>query len=507
MVASAEPKPANEPSLAELDATPTLARQTLIYAVSGVIGPAIAVFTLPIFARILTQAEYGILELATTLTTLALTVTDLGLVAAAQRSFFDHAEDDLDGRHRVLATAFATTSVLAIVVAVGLLVFRSEVSSWLFGSDQATVLAIVAVSLIPLNTFRFLSETMRVRFQAAHYLVMSVIATLVTSVLAVGAVVVLDLGVRGVLLASVVGSLVACSYGLWVVRQALIGRFSRPELRTMLAFGLPLVPATLAAWLLALVDRLLLAKLGDLDEVGKFAIAARLTLLMLLAVNAFMLAVGPFLYSLHARDALLEKAARGRLLTYFTFILSLGALVVTLFAHEALTVIAPSFLDAEWAVGPLAFGVVAYGVATLLTTGFALARRTAYAAGLSVIAAVVNVGLNVALIPPFGFVGASFATGSGYVVLAATYYFVSQRVYPTPYEPRRVVTIFAAAAALAAVGFVPVDSEPLAVVLKLAAVGAFFALLSVTHAMTRGEWLELRRFVIGMVAPRATTPT
>jgi hypothetical protein len=36
--------------------------------VSAVIGPAIAILTLPVFARVFTQAEYGVLELGTTLT-------------------------------------------------------------------------------------------------------------------------------------------------------------------------------------------------------------------------------------------------------------------------------------------------------------------------------------------------------------------------------------------------------------------------------------------------------
>ncbi len=102
MAAGAPAIPAEpEPSLlAGLNATRRLARQTLTYAVSGVIGPAIAVLTLPVFARVFTQAEYGVLELGTTLTTLALTVTDLGLLAAAQRSFFDYGRDAQDERHR-----------------------------------------------------------------------------------------------------------------------------------------------------------------------------------------------------------------------------------------------------------------------------------------------------------------------------------------------------------------------------------------------------------------------
>jgi O-antigen/teichoic acid export membrane protein len=363
------------------------------------------------------------------------------------------------------------------------------------------VLVIIAVSLVPANTYRFLNESMRLRFQAAHYLVTAATATILTSTLAVAFVTALDLGVEGVFLAGVVGNLIACAYAFWVVRDAVVGRFSRKDLRTMLAFGLPLVPAALVAWLLALVDRVLLAKLGDLDEVGKFAIASRLTLLLLLAVNGFMLAVGPFLYSLYSQDQPLEKAARGRMLTYFAFILSLGALLVTVFAHPILSVLAPAFADSEWAVGPLAFGAVAYGLATLLTVGFSLARRTLHLATLSLVAAATNVALNISLIPPFGFIGAAFATASGYVVLAFAYYVAGQRIYPTPYEPRRVLIIYASAVAFAAVGLIPAGSDAAALALKLGVIVAFVVVLVVTRTMTRGEWTELGRFVVGMAAP------
>jgi O-antigen/teichoic acid export membrane protein len=67
-----------------------------------------------------------VLELGMTLTTLALTVTDLGLVAAAQRSFFDYGADAQDERRRVLTTAFATTSLLTLLIASALLLSRES---------------------------------------------------------------------------------------------------------------------------------------------------------------------------------------------------------------------------------------------------------------------------------------------------------------------------------------------------------------------------------------------
>jgi O-antigen/teichoic acid export membrane protein len=492
--------PEEQPSLAQLDATPTLARQTMTYAVSGMIAPALAVVTLPVFARVFSPSEYGVLELGTTMTVLVLTLTDIGLVAAAQRSFYDYSTNDATARRRVLWTALTTTTIVAAVVTVVVVALRGSLSSWLFGSrSDATVIALIAASILPLNTVRFLSETMRLRFQAKQYLVTTVVAAVLTSGLAVGAVLVLDVGVEAVFAATAIGGAAASAYGIFVVRDTLAGGFSREELRTMLAYGLPLIAGTTSAWALALVDRIILNDLRSLDDVGQYAIANRLAALITLGMTAFLLAAGPFLFSVYSENASLEKAVRARMLTYLTFILSLGALAITLFARELIDVLAPRFSQAYEAVGPLAFGAVGYGIAALLTTGVALARRTGYLAALSLFSAALNIGLNFALIPPFGFVGSAFATTAGYGLLATSYYWAGQRVYPTPYEPRKVALTLALAGALAVFGVVPLGPQPVALAVKLASLVAFVVAIRVTGVMTPPEFAELRKFVVGMI--------
>ncbi len=47
-------------------------------------------------------------------------------------------------------------------------------------------------------------------------------------------------------------------------------------------------------------------------------IATRLTILITIGVNAFMLAASPCLFALYSDDPVVEKAARGRMLTCFT---------------------------------------------------------------------------------------------------------------------------------------------------------------------------------------------
>ena len=56
-----------------------LARQTLAYGLTGLIVPIVGIVTLPIFARVFTRGQYGLIELGTATMTVTLTITDAGL--------------------------------------------------------------------------------------------------------------------------------------------------------------------------------------------------------------------------------------------------------------------------------------------------------------------------------------------------------------------------------------------------------------------------------------------
>jgi O-antigen/teichoic acid export membrane protein len=477
-----------------------LARQTLAYGLTGLISPIAGLITLPIFARVFSHEQYGIIELGTAISAVAITLSDAGFSAATLRSFYDYGDDEEEQRRAVLTTGFASTTFLGFLVGVLMIVFRKQLSQWLFGSTaEETLLVVMAGSLLVTNIWRMVSEVMRVRLMAFRYLATAAIAAAVTTAIGVTGVVVLGWRVTGVFLAALIGNSVAAVYGLSSTWRSFLGRYSRYELGRMLRYGLPFVPAALAAWMLALVDRIILTHLGSLSQVGQYAIANRFSNLLMIGMGAFLFALTPYLFSLYAQDPELEKAARARVLTYLTFVLTLGGLALTLFAKELIQVLAPSFNESYKAVGPLVFGMVAFGLSTVLATGMALARTTLRGAFLVIGAAAINIGLNFALIPSYGIVGAGIATAVGYGLLSTSYYLVSQHVYHTQYESRKVLMILALATALGAFGVIPLGPAAVAVPLKLVVLIVFVAGVRVTGAITRVEFAELRKFVQAMI--------
>jgi O-antigen/teichoic acid export membrane protein len=471
-----------------------LGRQTFVYGLSATAIQAVGLITLPVFARVFTPAEYGAVEIAAVGLSAAVLVADLGLASASQRSFFDYTDAQAHERRRVLATAMATALAASVTIGALLVAFREPVADWLFDGQLYTTLVVLVGVAIPLSIVAALARgVMRLHFRPGQYAVSATLAAVISGGLGVGLVLWTDVGIEAVLIGAVAGNAASALFGLAVTAGEFRAPVSRSELRTMLAYGLPLIPAAAALWGLSFLDRVMLSRLGNLSDVGEYAVAARFSMVLMLTVSAFGLAFSPFVLSLWSEDAETEKLIRARALTYLTIVLAGLSLLLALFARELTSIVAPAFDNAYEVVGILCFGVTLFGISSVTMTGIMLVRRTRLFAIYSAAAVVLNLVACVVLIPPFGSTGAALATAIGYGLLAVGYYAHAQRLYPTPYEPRKALTVLAAAAVVMPLGLLPLG--PASVALKLGGVAFFLAALAVLHVFDPAERDELRETV------------
>jgi O-antigen/teichoic acid export membrane protein len=465
----------------------TLGKQTLVYGLSSAAPQIVGLLTLPIIARVLTTSDYGVLEIAIVSVGLIGIGADLGLSSASQRSFFDYTSAQELERRAVLTTALVTVMTLACVLAALAFALREPIAEVLFGtSAEAAVVTWMAVLLVATQLSVFAREVLRLHFWASAYLVSSIVAAVVGGVISVVGVALLDGGPEAMLAGAVLGAAGGGAYGMIRARGRYIGRFSRPELRRMLSYGIPLVPTALSVWALTFVDRLLLEHLGSLSDVGEYAMANRLASILLLVVIAFGIAFSPFALDLRTREPGRERAVRARALTALVTVLALIGTALSVFAREALAVLAPSFGDAANTVGLLCLGTLLYGIASVVMLEISIARRTRVFAVYSTIGALVNVALNLVLIPPLGTVGAGIATVAAFLVLSVGYWWHAQRIASTPYETLLVIELIVAAAVVGALGLLPLGF--VYALVKVAGMAAFVAWLAVRGLLSLGPF-------------------
>jgi O-antigen/teichoic acid export membrane protein len=467
----------------------TLAKQTVVYGLSGAALQLFGLVTLPVFARAFTPAQFGVIEIGTVTYSLLAVLTDAGLRSASQRNYFEYKADQPRERGAVLLTALLASVTIGAAIGIVLALVSGPLADALFkGTGEASVLVVVAITLPVSAAVAFTRESMRLHFRAWHYLISAVLSGGVAAAVSLVEVLALGSGVIGLFIGTLAGNAAAGLYGLVVARRSFGRGASRVELRSMLAYGLPLIIPGLSLWGLSFVDRYLLAGLSDLAQVGEYAVANRLAGVVLFIVTAFGTAFSPFIFSLYSEDREAETRVRARILNLLTLGLLAVSVAIGLYARELIMLIAPGFHSAYQSVGLLVLGTTDYGITTVVLFGISITRRTGWAAIYSTVAALLNVALNIALIPFSGQVGAAIATAAAFALLAVLYYRKSQQLYPTPYEPHRVIRAHLVAIPPLALGLIPLEPVALSIGVKAIAYVAFLVALRVTHAFSSEEF-------------------
>jgi O-antigen/teichoic acid export membrane protein len=466
----------------------TLARQTIVYGLSGAALQFIGLITLPVFSRVFTPAEYGVIELGNVFYSLLATLTDAGMASASQRNYFAYTDDEPRRRGTVMLTALLMSVAVGTVLAAILAAASGPLARGLFGSRGHGSLLVVVAATLPLGALaQFAREAMRLKFRAWHYMISAIVAAGVGAAVSLAEVLLLHSGVVGLFVGTLAGNAAAAIYGSVVARGSFGPGVSREELRSMLAYGLPLLLPGLATWGLAFVDRFLLVGLSSLQQVGEYAIANRLAGVVLFLIVAFGTAYSPFTLTVYSEDPEAERRLRARALNLLTVGLLAVSGALALFARELILVIAPDFHTAYQSVGLLAIGATEFGLTTIVMFGISITRATKWAAIYSGVSAVVNVVLNVVLIPFSGQVGSAIATAASFGLLAYLYYRKSQQLYPTPYEPHRVIRAHVVSAPLFALGLVVIHPLVLSIAVKACAFALFAIALRLTHSFDPQE--------------------
>ena len=463
-----------------------LGKHSAIYGLGGLVSRILAVLLLPLYTRYLSPSDYGKVETLIALTTVIGIVLRMGIHSAFFRFYFDSPEQD--HRRLVLRTSFWFTMAMATAGLIVGVALSSQISDLLFGTtDDAELVAAAFVGLWAGMNYEQLTSLFRVEERSTAFVAASLSNVLLTIGATLILVVALDMGPIGVIVGNFTGTLLVYAALVGYRREQLGLQFDRGLLREMNRFGTPLVPTALFLWVTNFSDRLFLVQLADVTEVGLYSVGVRIASAMVLLLTAFRLAWPAFAYSIEDEDE--ARRTYAYVLTYLVLVATWVATALALLSPWIVEAIAdPAFDESSRVVGPLAFAAVVFGAYIVVAIGVGRARRTQFNWVVTGVAAAVNIVLNLVLIPPYGMIGAAVATVAAYTTMFVGMAWWSQRIYPVPYQWRRVATAGGAGIALVAVGKLAGGGLPVAFLLALAYPLALFVL---------GFYLPAERKAIG----------
>jgi O-antigen/teichoic acid export membrane protein len=273
--------------------------------------------------------------------------------------------------------------------------------------------------------------------------------------------------------------------------RALLGRMAR--------FGLPTMPAELSIYSLNFIDRIILVRRASLAEAGLYALAVKFAQGMNVLARGFQLAWPPLAYSIADDDE--ARSAYALVFTWFAALCAFGVTGLWLFSRWIVRLLAaPEFFRAHEAIGLLSTGVALYALYLVQVVILGRTNRTELSFPATAAGTVLNIGLNLALVPSQGIVGAGIALVVSYLAILLITYVLTQRLFAVPYEWGRLAAVVLLTAALVGFAEAVVPTAGAAGFLLRAALWAAFPLaLLVGGFLKPGE----RRAMNTMLSPSA----
>ncbi|MEX2449086.1 MAG: oligosaccharide flippase family protein [Solirubrobacterales bacterium] len=468
-----------------------LATTGAAYTAASILSKLIAVALLPLYTRYLTPADYGAAEVLFAAVVAASIVIRFGVIEAVLRFYYKAGEDP----DRVVATSFAALFWLGSAAALIALPFAAPISEALLDRSEPGLVRIAIAGLWVLTLHEYLLTLFRLEERARAFFAVTIANVLAAIALTVVLVVGEDEGARGLLLGSYLSG-AAFVLGLIVVHHHRLSLLiDRALLRRMLRFGLPTMPAELSLYALNFVDRIIIVRMVGLAEAGLYALAVKFAQAVNVLVRGFQLAWPPLAYSIRDDDE--ARRAYAAVVTYFLAACAFVVVGIWLLARWiARALAAPEFFQSYEAVGLVSTAVTLYALYMVLLVILGRTGRTEFNFPATIAALVVNVALNLILVPPLGIVGAGIALVVSYLIVVALMYVFTQRLFPVPYEWGRLAKVILVSATLVALGELLLPTAGLLGLAGRAALWlAYPALLLATGFFSREErrWLSRLR--------------
>jgi len=420
-----------------LDTIKHLIKHSTIYGMGGVLNKFIGFFLLPIYTRLLTPADYGILSLLGVTSSLATIVAQLGLGTAIFREIIYEGSDEPSVESTTLYFLLGESALFFGV----LIAISPEVSTLIFGTtDWAYLLRLAFLSDWVGVVEVVFNARLRARAQSSLYSLLTVARFTVGILLNLYYIAVLRRGVEGLIVAALISdALFAALYFILLARD-LRRTFSLPILRRMLTFGIPLVPVGLSSLLLTMADRYFLKHFSTIAQVGLYSLGYNIGMILNLVEQAFQLAWPPHRFSIAKQPNAKHQFAR--ILTYYLLAYGFLAMVLSLLAKELLMIMTtPKFYPAATVVPLIALSYVFSGVRHMTNTGLAILNKNYYVPPIIVGSALLNLALNYLLIPHYGMIGAAWATILSYLAIVIIQTLVNLHFYYIRYEYERMAKL------------------------------------------------------------------
>ena len=396
-------------------------KATLSYTVCNVVQRCMSFITLPLFARILTEAENGKTHYFQSVEAIVTIFISLNL---AYGSFNRAMVKFEDRRDEYISSINGIVAILGSILLAIYLPFKDFFNGIL---KLPTILVIFMIAHI-IFSHAIACWQAKKRFEYNYKKIIAQMLTLIICAPILSFIFINVFEDRGV--GKVIGGILASVVlgGVIFVQSFIKGKkfFNKEFWKYALGFNIPLIPYYLSQVIFNQSDKIMIENMLGETEVGLYGTAYNLALILVFVLNAINNSYLPWLY-----DKLKNGGTKKnqKISTGIAGLMAVLLLFIIIVAPEVIYIMAGKrYAGAVWVVPPVAMSLLFQFLTQLfVNVEFYYEEKKGLVFG-TIFAALANIGLNYLLIPVYGYVAAAYTTLISYIIFAVMNFLSYKRI-------------------------------------------------------------------------------
>lgn len=397
-----------EKDMSNNQASKRLAKGTLVYMIGNMSSKILQMLILPIITAALATSEYGYYDLVVTTINLITPVVTVQIIEGMFRFLFN-ASDEEKKKTVSTVTAFLAFGILVLAI----IIFAIHIA--IPSIDYPWLIYFNYVSCI---VFTYMQKLARCQQKNKVFAISGVINTAVMLATQIVVLLVLHMSVDGMLIANAISYIAASIYigGYVDIKKWLHkDKVDKKTLNTLLRYSAPLVPNSVAWWIVASSDRYVITFFLGTAANGVYSIAGKFSQLLTFVTSVFQLA--------WQESAIMEENsdARDKFYTdtfnmYMKLLLG-GYLIILPFIKIIIPfLLADSYLQGYLYNPVLLIGAVFAAFSQFYGSAYLVFKKTSGAFTTTIIAAFVNILIGLGLIRYIGLFAPALGTSISFMV-------------------------------------------------------------------------------------------
>lgn len=385
-----------------------LINNSFIFALGNLGTKLIVFFLIPLYTYYLTTSEFGLVDLLTTTISLLIPLITLSVFDSVLRFVMDKNYDKSSVLINAIVVAIIGNALLLSIYPILLLILPFH-----------GMLLYFYLLLLLQSVNSIFMQYIRAKGFIKLFAVSGIVNAFTLLFANIVFLVIYNMGIEGYLFSLIIASIVSSLFifimgELWSDLQ--LCKINIKLAKEMLKYSIPLIPNALMWWIMGFSDRYIITYYLGLSATGLYAVATKIPSILIIINSIFFQA-----WQMSAIEEVNSKEKSkffSDVFNIFSCVMLLSTSFILLHLKLFMDILFADSFSKSWEYVPfLLLGVVFSSFSGFLGTNYIAVKKTVGVFKTSIIGAVINVFLNIILIPVVGAIGAAIATMFSFAII------------------------------------------------------------------------------------------